>query len=213
MSAATAQPRAFLVIYSDKGVGNARGRPKKAPRFPGFQSQTGCSAQSRFFGTSPVRDTTLTLTAYALRSSPFHTARGFPYLHIAKRVCVRFSDRQTARSRWNLRTRECKLLVLCCVFFKKEQQSSCVRLCFVGLGRVCLHCSRHRCSGEQAVRVQEEKETPQPFARRRLFFQMEVRKFFLLAFYCLVFFLLLACIPEGEEASRLFFFCADSLVS
>ena len=124
VSAATAQPRASLATYSNKGLGDAHGRPKKARHSFGLDSQsdrthTNTAEQSRFFSASPLQDTTLTLAAETLRGSPFRTARGFLYLHITKGVRVRFSDRQTARSRRNVRTRECKMV---CFFggFRRE---------------------------------------------------------------------------------------------
>ena len=62
--------------------------------------QSGCSI---FFVQARFEIQLLTLAAKTLRGSPSFTARGFPYLHTSKRVRVKFSDRQMARSPKNRR--------------------------------------------------------------------------------------------------------------
>ena len=56
---------------------------------------------------TPARDTTLTLAAETPQASP---APASLYLHITKRVRVRFSDHQVARSRREIGPRECEML-------------------------------------------------------------------------------------------------------
>ena len=116
----------------------------------------------------------MTLAAKTLRGSPSFTARGFAYLHTSKRVRVKFSDRQMARSRCNFRPRQCEILCfLCHVFGARGAQQrpkplvratcSCsrcctagnstrlwydkCRLCLVELRSVCSRCSPQLCGG------------------------------------------------------------------